>query len=79
MMSRKDLHKTDNISLLDLVQKESGLKPSDIYKALGWSRQKYHESRRAPMLPLKYLKAVRLASGMSSLEFYAIVEKFLSK
>lgn len=79
MMSTKDLHNNKNNSLLDLVQQASGLKPAAIYKALGWSRQRYYESRKEDRLGVEYLKLLRYASGLSTLEFYAVLEKYLSK
>jgi len=79
MMSTKDLHNNKNISLLDLIEQASELKRSDIYKALGWSRQRYYEARKSETLPLKTLKQVRIAANIPALQFYAIIESYLSK
>jgi hypothetical protein len=78
-MSTKDLHNNKNISLLDLIEQASELKRSDIYKALGWSRQRYYEARKSETLPLKTLKQVRIAANIPALQFYAIIESYLSK
>lgn len=79
MMSTKDLQNKQNNSLLDLIEQSSALKRSDIYKALGWSRQRYYEARKSETLPLKTLKQVRIAAQIPALEFYALIEGYLSK
>jgi hypothetical protein len=78
-MSTKDLQNNEKISILEFYENLCDLRPCDVYKKLNWTRQHYYVLKKTPFIPLKHMKALREALGLSLPDFYEPLEEFLSE